>query len=145
MGKIRKKQNCRLCGREFIPRQRGTHYCDGCRERVLDAYKAYLEAGEPMQKYCMICGSKIENKLFRSKTVCSRGCSCTLYSLTKSWWVANGRSKLKQTAPAPAARKNTPNAATDGLKRGHGRNASSLSSVRRMIYRRNSRLNRQGE
>lgn len=105
MGKIKKKQNCRLCGQEFIPEHSSQHYCDGCRERVLDAYKAYLEAGEPMQKYCMICGSKIENKLFRSKTVCSRGCSCTLYSLTKSWRVANGRSKLKQTAPAPAARK----------------------------------------
>lgn len=46
MGKIKKKQNCRLCGQEFIPEHSSQHYCDGCRERVLCVTAAEIPALE---------------------------------------------------------------------------------------------------
>lgn len=93
--KVHKPKACRLCGKLFIPRQSGTHYCDECRARVLENYKKHIEDGEPFHDHCLVCGKKIQNKLFRSKTVCSKQCGNTLFSLTVKWRMQNGIRSIK--------------------------------------------------
>lgn len=99
MGKIRKKQNCRLCGREFIPRQRGTHYCDDFRERVLENYIKHIKDGEPFHDRCLVCGKEIPRKTYRSKTVCGKQCGQTLFNLTVKWRMRNGFTSTKSGTP----------------------------------------------
>ena len=99
MGKIRKKQNCRLCGREFIPRQSGTHYCDECRARVIENYIKHIKDGEPFHAHCLVCGKEIPRKIYRSKTVCGKQCGQTLFNLTVKWRMRNGFTSTRSGTP----------------------------------------------
>lgn len=99
MGKIRKKQNCRLCGREFIPRQSGTHYCDECRARVIENYIKHIKDGEPFHAHCLVCGKEIPRKIYRSKTVCGKQCGQTLFNLTVKWRMRNGFTSTRLGTP----------------------------------------------
>lgn len=99
MGKIKKKQNCRLCGREFIPEQSGQHYCDGCRDRVLENYKKHIKDGEPFHEHCLVCGKEIPNKIYRSKTVCSKQCGQMLFNFTIKWRMKNGFTSTRSGTP----------------------------------------------
>lgn len=59
--KVHKPKACRLCGKLFIPRQSGTHYCDECRARVLENYIKHIKDGEPFHDHCLVCGKEITN------------------------------------------------------------------------------------
>lgn len=95
MKKVYEPRPCRICGKAFIPQKSGEHYCGDCRNHVLENYKKHIEDGEPFQTHCLVCGKEIQDKLYRSKTVCSKQCGNTLFSLTVKWRMQNGISSIK--------------------------------------------------
>lgn len=97
--KVHKPKACRLCGKLFIPRQSGTHYCDECRARVLENYIKHIKDGEPFHDHCLVCGKEIPRKIYRSKTVCGKQCGTTLFALTVKWRMRNGFTGTRSGTP----------------------------------------------
>ena len=97
--KVHKPKACRLCGKLFIPRQSGTHYCDECRARVLENYIKHIKDGEPFHDHCLVCGKEIPRKIHRSKTVCGKQCGQMLFNFTIKWRMQNGFTSTKASTP----------------------------------------------